>query len=55
VVTAALMRLKERLGDAIRIYSDGDNHAFEDAKILCRELFGWPERFELESEETAVV
>lgn len=55
VVTAALIRLKERLGDEIVISSDGLERGFEDAKKLCRELFGWPVRFALEAEESELV
>jgi hypothetical protein len=53
VVTAALLRLKENLGEEIVISSDGDEKAFQDAKRLCRQLFGWPSRFELESRSPA--
>lgn len=49
VVTAALIRLKEHLGDEIKITTDGEERGFEDAKRLCRELFGWPDRFEIET------
>lgn len=55
IVTAALIRLKERLNDEVFINSDGREKAFEDAKRLCRELFGWPRHFELESQESEVV
>lgn len=55
VVTAALVRLKERLGDAIVISSENNEDAFEDAKRFCRELFGWAKRFELKSSEPAVL
>lgn len=46
-VTASLIRFKEHLGPALSVWSDGQEHAFEDAKRLCRELFGWPLRFSL--------
>lgn len=55
IVTAALIRIKERLGDAILITSENPEHGFEDAKRLCRELFGWSSRFELEDPRTEVV
>jgi hypothetical protein len=55
IVTAILIRLKERLGDQIVISSDGLERGFEDAKKLCRELFGWASRFELEPQESALV
>jgi hypothetical protein len=55
VVTAALVRLKERLPDEIFLSSDGQEAGFEDAKRLCRELFGWPRHFELEPLESEVV
>ncbi len=48
IVTACLVRLKERLGDEIQISSDGFERGFEDAKRFCRELFGWTETFEFE-------
>lgn len=53
-VTASLIRLKERLGNEIIISSDGLERGFEDAKRLCRELFGWHTRFELEKEGDAL-
>lgn len=55
IVTAALIRLKEHLHDEIFLNSDGREPAFEDAKRLCRELFGWPRYFELEPQESEVV
>lgn len=55
LVTAALIRLKENLGDEIRISSDNPERGFEDAKRLCRELFGWPSRFEIEPQESEIV
>lgn len=55
VVTAALIRLKEHLGSEIVISSDGHETGFEDAKRLCRELFGWASNFELEAQESEVV
>ncbi len=55
IVTAALIRLKENLADEIFLNSDGHEQAFEDAKRLCRELFGWPRHFELEPQESEVV
>lgn len=54
-VTAALIRLKERLQEDISVSSDGQDNAFEDAKRLCRELFGWHETFALEKEPAEVV
>lgn len=54
-VTASLIRLKERLGDDFVVTSDGREKGFEDAKLLCRELFGWNQRFALEPEESEVV
>lgn len=48
IVTAALIRLKEHLGDMIRITSENPEHGFEDAKRLCREMFGWNSKFEVE-------
>lgn len=54
-VTAALIRLKEHFKNEIRINSDGRLPAFEDAKRLCRDLFGWPRYFELESVDSASV
>lgn len=55
IVTAVLIRLKEHLSDEIFIDSDGHEKAFEDAKRLCRELFGWPHHFELDPRESEVV
>lgn len=54
-VTASLIRLKERLGDAIRISSENPDHGFDDAKRLCRELFGWGAKFELERQQTEIL
>ena len=52
-VTASLIRLKERLGDDILLWSDGwSRNGFEDAKRICRGLFGFPKRFALETEKT---
>ncbi len=47
-VTSALIRLKERLGEAIVISSENPEHGFDDAKRLCRELFGFTSRFEIQ-------
>lgn len=55
LVTAALIRLKERLGDAIRISSEDPVNGFEDAKRLCRELFGFNTRFEVEEPQTEAI
>ena len=55
LVTAALIRLKERLGDQIIISSDGGEHGFADAKKLCRELFGFASRFELEDQDAPAI
>lgn len=55
IVTAALIRLKERLGDAIVVSSENPENGFEDAKRLCRELFGWAARWELKSSEPAII
>ncbi len=55
LVTAALVRLKERLGDAIRITSEDPDNGFEDAKRLCRELFGFASRFEVEPPQAQVL
>jgi hypothetical protein len=55
IVTAALIRLKEHLHDEVFINSDGREKAFDDAKRLCRELFGWSRYFELEPMESEVV
>lgn len=54
-VTAALVRLKETLGDEILVSSDGKDRAFDDAKRLGRTIFGWTERFELENDAPSVV
>lgn len=54
-VTASLIRLKENLGDEIKISTDWPESGFEDAKRFCRELFGWSSRFELEPQESSVV
>jgi hypothetical protein len=55
LVTAALVRLKERLGDQILISSDGGEQGFADAKRLCRELFGFATHFELETQDAPAV
>jgi hypothetical protein len=52
IVTSALVRLKERLGDAIIVSSEEPERGFEDAKRLCRELFGFASRFEVEEPQT---
>ncbi len=54
-VTACLIRMKERLAEEFMVTSDGRDRGFEDGKLLCRELFGWGQRFELEPEESEVV
>lgn len=54
-VTATLIRLKEHFPEQVSISSDGQEHAFEDAKRLCRQLFGWPKFFILEKEPAEVV
>jgi hypothetical protein len=48
LVTATLIRLKEHLGKAIIISSENPDRGFDDALRICRELFGWPTRFEIE-------
>lgn len=56
IVTAILIRAKEHLHDEIFLsVQDGGEHGYEDAKRLCRELFGWSRHFELESKESEVV
>ncbi len=55
IVTAVLIRLKEHLKDEIFINSDGRENGFEDAKRLCRELFGWSRHFQLEPIESELV
>ncbi len=55
VVTAALVRLKERLGDAITISSENPEKGFEDAKRFCRELFGFASRFEIEEPHAEIL
>jgi len=47
-VMAALIRLKERHGNAILLSSDGSEELWEEGKKLCRELFGHGSRFVLE-------
>lgn len=54
-VTAVLVRAKERLGNEIHVSSDGLDRGFEEAKKLCRELFGWAKHFELEWAETTSI
>jgi hypothetical protein len=54
-VTAALIRIKERLGDAIEISSENPDHGFDDAKRLCRELFGWGSRFDIKNPHTEMI
>ncbi len=54
-VTAAIMRLKERFGEAIEVSSENPDHGFDDAKRLCRELFGWGSRFEIKKTGTEVL
>ena len=54
-VTTVLIRLKERLGDAITVSSENPDHGFDDAKRLSRELFGWGSRFEIEQPRTEVL
>lgn len=49
IVTAVLIRAKERLGDGVIITTENPVNGFEDAKRFCRELFGWAARFELQS------
>ena len=55
IVTAILIRLKEHLGDEIVIWSDGLEAGFEDAKRLCRQLFGWSTKFALEQQGAEVI
>lgn len=54
-VTAALIRIKERVGDAMTVSSENPEHGFTDAKRLCRELFGWGSRFEIKKSGTEVL
>ncbi len=55
IVTAALIRLKQHLAKGIKISSENPEGGFEDAKRLCRELFGWSSGFELERRTTELV
>ena len=54
-VTAALIRITERLGDVIGVGSENTEHGFTDAKRLCRELFGFGERFDIQQEEAEIL
>jgi hypothetical protein len=54
-VTAVLVRLKENLGDELQVSSDGKERGFDDAKRVCRTLFGFAKKFELEPEEAEVI
>jgi len=55
IVTAALVRLKERLRDAIQISSENPEHGFEDAKRFCRDLFGWASYFEVKEPRVEIL
>lgn len=55
VVTAALVRIKERLGSAIVVSSDNPDHGFDDAQRFCRELFGWSPNFDIEKPKTEIL
>lgn len=55
LVTAVLIRLKERLGKAIVLSSVNPDHGFDDAKRLCRELFGFSENFEITTPHVEVL
>ena len=55
MVTASLVRLKEHLPNDVKLTSDGGEKGFEDAKRLCRELFGFAKNFEIEPEESGEV
>lgn len=55
IVTAVLIRMKEHLRNEVFVNSDGHEKAFEDARRLCRDLFGWPRYFELEPVESEIV
>jgi len=54
-VTACLIRLKEHLREEFVVTSDGLERGFEDAKRLCRELFGISPNFELEPMESGII
>lgn len=55
IVAAALVRLKEHLGESITIKSHNPDNAFEDAKRFCRELFGWAAHFNVEKPEAEIL
>jgi hypothetical protein len=55
IVAAALVRLKERLGDGIKIAAENPENSFEDAKRFCRELFGWAVNFEIETRQAEIL
>ncbi len=55
IVTAALVRLKECLGESVVISSENPEHGFDDAKRLCRELFGFNNRFDIQKPQTEVL
>ena len=40
-VTAFLIICKHYLGDDIEVTSDGDNEAFDDARIFCDKILGY--------------
>ncbi len=55
MVTASLIRIKEHLGNAIIVSSENPDHGFDDAKRLCRELFGWSMNFEVKPPEVEIL
>ena len=52
IVTAVLIRAKERLQKAITVSTENPGNGFEDARRLCRELFGWSDSFQIEIPHT---
>lgn len=55
IVAAVLVRFKEHLGDAVTIKSQNPENAFEDAKRFCRELFGYPDNFAIETRKSEIL
>ncbi len=55
VVTAVLVRIKERLGDSLIISSENPARGFDDAIRFCRELFGHTTRFEVNAPQAEIL
>lgn len=50
-VTAFLIIVKKHMGESIKVVSDGELNDWEDARIVCDKVLGWPDRLGFDFDE----